>query len=242
MPNFICRKLMGYDTLSADDIAALEAACSVTIKAEADKTLVREDESPSDLLAILEGWACRYKILPDGGRQILGFLMPGDICDMSASVIVAMDHDVGTLTPVTLAKLSRRMTEALLHERPRLTRAFLWAQMVDEGILRAWLASLGRRDAYDRVGHLLCELWARAKNVGLVTDHQIDLPVTQTELSDALGLTPVHTNRVLRRLREEGLIVTGRGRLTIPDAVKLAKAVGFSANYLQGRNGRQLHQ
>lgn len=235
MPNFVCRKLMGYAELSADDIAALDAACSVTVKIGADRILVREGDSPSDVLAILDGWACRYKILIDGSRQILGFLMPGDICDMNASMLIAMDHDVGTLTPVTLARLSRRMMETLLYERPTLTRAFLWAQMVDEGTLRAWITSLGRRDAYDRVGHLLCELWARAKNVGLVTDHHIDLPITQTELSDALGLTPVHTNRILKRLREDGLIEIGRGTLTVPDVGALRKAVGFSVNYLQGR-------
>lgn len=230
--HIVIKKLAGYADLPQSDVDALVGACRHTTRIEADGRILEEGDRPGDVLAVLEGWAYRYKILKDGGRQILAFVIPGDFCDMSASVMEEMDHSIGTLTAVTLARIGRAEMEDLLGTRPALTRAFLWAQIVDEGILRAWLVSLGRRDAYQRVGHLLCELWARSKAVGLTTNHGISLPITQTELSDALGLTAVHTNRVLMRLRGEGLIELSGGMLDVPDAPGLARAAGYDNNYL----------
>lgn len=233
--NILIKKLLNYEDLPPADVAALEGACLGTVEVAADRKIIEEGDRPNDVLVVLDGWSIRYKILKDGSRQILAFLMPGDVCDMCASVVEEMDHSIATLTPVTLARIPRRKMEDLLVERPVLTRAFLWAQMVDEAILRAWLVSLGRRDALERVAHLFCELWARAKNVGLSLDHSIELPVTQTELSDALGLTAVHVNRMLQRLREDGLIDLNRGILKITDIEALGAAAGFDANYLHRR-------
>lgn len=239
--NILVRKLSGYDALSAEDGEAVEQACRATVRLGADRKIIEEGDKPSDVLVVLEGWAIRYKILEDGSRQILAFLLPGDLCDICASVLQEMDHGVATLTPVTLARIPRAKMEALLADRPILTRAMLWAQLVNDAVSRAWIVSLGRRDAFARVAHLFCELWARATNVGLALDHSIELPLTQTELSDALGLTAVHVNRVLQRLRSEGLIDLGGGILSIPDIGKLGKAAGFDANYLHRRiSGRRV--
>ena len=237
--NILVRKLEGLADLPAADAEALLRACSRTVRIGADRRIIEEGDRPDDVMAVLEGWAYRYKILKDGRRQILAFLMPGDFCDLAASVQTEMDHSIGTLTPVVLARIPRTTMETLLAERPALTKAFLWAQMVDEGVLRAWIVSLGRRDAFERVAHLLCELWSRARSVGLMEAGGIQLPITQAELSDALGLTAVHTNRVLGRLRDLGLVELRRGLLNIPDGAALGKAASFEPGYLHRQRGSE---
>ena len=117
-------------------------------------------------------------------------------------------------------------------QRPAVARAFWWATLVDEAVLRSWIVNIGRRDAYQSIGHLMCELYLRLKNVGLTDDHRFELPLTQEEIGDALGLTPVHVNRVLQRMRSEELISFSHGALAIHDYRKLEKASGFNANYL----------
>jgi CRP-like cAMP-binding protein len=119
-----------------------------------------------------------------------------------------------------------------LTDRPRLAKALWWATLVDEAVLRAWVVNVGRRDAFEAVGHLMCELYVRMKNVGLVTGHSFELPLTQEELADALGLTPVHVNRVLQRMRADDLISLKSGALQILDHQRLVAASGFNPNYL----------
>jgi CRP-like cAMP-binding protein len=113
-----------------------------------------------------------------------------------------------------------------------LTKALWWATLVDEGVLREWILNVGRRDAYERIAHLLCEMHARMKMVGLVEDGRLALPLTQQELADTTGLTAVHVNRTLQRLRKENLIEMSKGMLTILDVDGLREAAGFTGNYL----------
>lgn len=127
--------------------------------------------------------------------------MRGDCCDMHLSVGHVMDHNIATLTPASIATIPRARFEHIIETRPALTRALWWAQLVDEGILRAWIVSKGRRSSTQRVAHLMCELYIRARNIGLTSGDELELPLSQIVLSDALGLTAVHVNRVLRRLR-----------------------------------------
>jgi CRP-like cAMP-binding protein len=170
-------------------------------------------------------------LLPDGSRQITAFLIPGDFCDLHVTILGAMDHSIGTITRSRVAFISRGRMEALM-ERPAIARAFWWATLVDEAVLRSWIVNVGRRGAYEAIGHLMCELYVRLRSVGLTSDHCYELPLTQEEIGDALGLTPVHVNRVLQRMRGEGLISLDRGALTIHDYRRLEKASGFNPNYL----------
>jgi CRP-like cAMP-binding protein len=179
----------------------------------------------------VEGWAARYKLLPDGARQITAFLIPGDFCDLHVTILGEMDHGITTLTRSRVAFVPRARIEELT-ERPSLVKAFWWSTLVDEAILRAWIVNVGRRDAFEAVGHLICELYVRMKNIGLVDGRRFDLPLTQEEIGDALGLTSVHVNRVLQRLRSEDLISFRQGLLTIHDYPALEKASGFNPNYL----------
>lgn len=235
MSNAFIRKLSGHASLSEEDVALLEGACSAPKTVSARQDLIREGDEPGPIFVILEGWACRYKILPEGTRQITAFLMPGDCCDMHASVLERMEHSIATLTPARVATIRRARMEELIMTRQALSRAFWWTQLVDEDTLRAWMVSMGRRDSVQRVAHLMCELYVRARNIGLIDDDRFEMPLTQAVLGDALGLTAVHVNRVLRKLRLSGVMELAAGSLIIADISKLARIAGFDDTYLHRR-------
>ena len=197
--------------------------------------LIREGDKPSAVFLMLEGWACRYKLLPEGGRQIMAFLMPGDFCDMHVAILDEMDHTIATITKARVATIPRSTMENLVEATPRITHAFWRSQLIDEATLRAWIVSMGRRGSVERVAHLMCELYVRAHSIGLAGEDRLAFPLTQIVLADALGLTPVHINRVLRTLRVEGVMEIGRGMLVIADPQKLARIAGFDDNYLHRR-------
>jgi len=235
MSNAFVEKLRGYAALTREDAALLEAACSVVRDVPAREDLIREGDKPGPVFVVLKGWACRYKMLPEGSRQITALLMPGDFCDMHASVLDEMDHSIATLTPARVAMVPRKYLDELMDARPSIMRAFWWTQLVDEAVLRAWIVSMGRRNSVERVAHLMCELCVRARNIGLGEGDSLELPLTQSVLGDALGLTPVHVNRVLRKLRLSGVMELGAGVLVISDLAKLATIAGFDDNYLHRR-------
>lgn len=224
-------KLETLAPLSDEDRAALIAICADPRELGARRTIVREGERSGFVHLILSGWASRYSALPNGTRQITAFLIPGDVCDLHASVLGEVDDNVATLTRARITYVPRETMQALA-ARPAIARALWWATMADSAVLRGWLVNVGRRDAGESIGHLMCELYVRMRNVGLTTDHSYDLPLTQEEIADALGLTPVHVNRVLQRMRRDGLISLAGGALTIHDYRRLEKVSGFNPNYL----------
>ena len=221
--------------LSTGDRRLLEPACSNQQDVPAQHDLVREGDEPGPIYVLLQGWACRYKILPEGTRQITALLMPGDCCDLHASVLDRMEHSIATLTPARVALVPRRRMEQLIESRPTIMRAFWWTQLVDEDTLRAWIVSMGRRDSVQRVAHLMCELHLRARNIGMTDGVRAEMPLTQVVLGDALGLTPVHVSRVLKKLRLSGAMQLSGGTLVIDDLVKLAAVAGFDDAYLHRR-------
>ncbi|UZK70199.1 Crp/Fnr family transcriptional regulator [Sphingomonas sp. S1-29] len=235
MSNAFTDRLRGHGPLTDDDVQLLTSACHSIRGHRAGHHLIREGDRPDPVFVMLEGWAARYKILPDGGRQIMAFMLPGDFCDIHIAVLEAMDHSIVTLTKAKVASLPRQQMEALVEARPAITRAFWWSQLVDQGVLRAWIVSMGRRKAQERVAHLMCELYIRMHNIGLATDNQCEMPLTQVVLADAVGLTPVHVNRVLQGLRQAEVMDLRSGSLTILDPAKLARIAGFDDNYLHRR-------
>jgi CRP-like cAMP-binding protein len=224
-------KLETVMPLPEADRQALAALCVGAREMSARRNIIREGDRPDHIHLMVEGWAARYKLLPDGARQITAFLLPGDFCDLHVTILGEMDHGIATLTRAKVAFIPRATMEAL-NDRPGLVKAFWWATLVDEAVLRNWIVNVGRRDAFEAVGHLICELYVRMKNVGLAADRRFDLPLTQEEIADALGLTAVHVNRILQRLRADDLISFHRGRLAIHDYERLEKAAGFNPNYL----------
>jgi len=229
--NPLIAKLESVVSLAEEDRRALAALGEVARDIPARRNLIREGDRPDHVHLMIEGWAARYKLLPDGARQITAFLLPGDFCDLHVTILGEMDHGIVTLSRAKVAFIARATLDSLAG-RPGLARAFWWATLVDEAVLRAWIVNIGRREAFAAVGHLICELYVRMRTIGLVADHRFDLPLTQEEIADALGLTPVHVNRVLKRLRADDLISFRHGLLTIHDYGRLERASGFNPNYL----------
>lgn len=235
MANAFTNRLSGYASLNDADVGLLAGACRNVRELPAGHHLIMEGDSPDPVFIMLEGWACGYKILPDGGRQILAFMLPGDFCDIHIAVLKAVDHSIVTLTNAKVASVPRVQMEALVEAGPTISRAFWWSQLVDQSVLRAWIVSMGRRTANERIAHLMCELYIRMRNIGLATDDQCEMPLTQIVIADAVGLTPVHVNRVLKSLRLGNVMELRSGSLTIIDPAKLAEIAGFDGNYLHGR-------
>ena len=232
MSNVLFNKLSRFTDLSDADRRAIDLLCAHQITVEAKRTLIREGERPNDVYLLLEGWGYRYKMLPDGGRHILAYLIPGDLCDIHIFILKRMDHTLGLLSPATVAVISRETILEVMNKHPRIERALWWATLVDEAVLREWLVNIGTRDAYTRLAHLFCELWLRMRAVGLADEGSFSLPLTQEELGDTMGLTAVHVNRTLQKMRAKGMISLEKKKLTIHDPRRLALEAEFSPNYL----------
>jgi CRP-like cAMP-binding protein len=232
MLNPLVRKLQHAGELSSSDREALHTACSDVRRFEARIDIISEGDTPGDVHVVLEGFACRYKLLPDGGRQIMAWLVPGDFCDLHVAVLGYMDHAIATLSASSIAYVPRAKIEVLLTTSAELSRALWWATLVDEGVLREWLANMGRRPADKQVAHLFCELLLRLRAVDMAGDDTMDLPLTQVELADTVGLSSVHVNRVIQQLRDQGLI-SWRGKvLKVEDVAGLRAFADFDPNYL----------
>ena len=232
MPNPFIQKLEHGCDLTDADREQIQQAVSRPSTVAACETLIREGAVPKNVHVILEGFACRYKELSDGRRQITAYLVPGDLCDLHVNILREMDHSIGTLTPCKVARVPPETIEALMAASPRINRALWWATLIDVSTCREWMTSMGQRTAERQLSHLLCELLARLQAVNLADDNSYDLPITQSEFGDTLGLSAVHINRSLQVLRKDGLITLRHGRLTIMDVEQLKEFAGFTPNYL----------
>ena len=235
MSNRFIEKLGKFAVLDGTDIAMLEAATAQSRKVAARRDLISEGDRPGPVFVMISGWACRYNVTSEGGRQISAFLMPGDFSDMHVAVLAEMDHGIQTLTEAQVAKIDREQMKILFGTSGRIADALWLSQLVDQGTMRAWIVGMGRRTALAKVAHLLCELYLRADNVGLVRNGELVLPLTQIVLADALGLTPVHVNRVIRSLRLSEAIELRNRELVISDPAQLIRIAAFDANYLHRR-------
>jgi CRP-like cAMP-binding protein len=233
--NQFIEKLKLYSALDDGAVAALTQATANTRWVASRHDLIREGDRPGPVFVILEGWACRYKILPSGTRQVLAHLMPGDSCDLHIGLLAFMDHSIQTLTDVRVATIERADMDELLERHRGIAKAMYIGQLIDEGTMRAWITSMGRRTSIERVAHLMCELYLRARNVGLTQESTLEVPLSQTLLADSLGMTAVHINRVLKRFRLDEIMTFKRGGFTINDPSKLAQIAGFDENYLHRR-------
>ena len=227
----IAKLARGAD-LDDEDRATLTSVIRYPRKAPAREDLIREGDAPSNVHLVLEGFACRYTLLPNGRRQITAILIPGDLCDLHIAILGTVDHRIATLTPCTMAAIPSRTIEELTTSHPRITRALWWCMLVDEAILREWLVNIGQRPAIQRAAHLLCELLVRLQAVGHATGDSYAFPLTQHEFGEALGLSVVHINRVVQKLRDDGLIILKAGVLTVPDPERLKAFADFYPNYL----------
>lgn len=198
----------------------------------AHQDVMREGERLSECCLILEGFFCRHTIVSGGQRQILSFHLPGDMPDLASLHLEAADYSLGSLTPGRVAFVPHPALRQIMLQSPTLVDLFWRSTLIDAAIFRAWLASVGGRPAYQRIAHLFCELFVRMRSLGLTEEMGFMLPVSQSELGEALGLSPVHVNRMLQQLRHDGVIVS-RGRYHgFTDWARLQKAGDFDSAYL----------
>lgn len=231
-PNHLIAKLERFTRLAPADRAALIEITARRRQIGAQEDIVREGEAHGPLRVILEGWACRFKQLEDGRRQITAILLPGDLCDTHVNVLCEMDHSISAITPVVLAEISRDRLDTLVGQHPHIGLALWWDMLAAGSIQREWMVNLGQRDAAERLGHLFCEIFHRLQAVGLTQGFSCEMPLRQMDLAGITGVTSVHVNRCLQALRSEGLIALKNRRLTIPDLTALQRASLFSQAYL----------
>ncbi len=233
LENRLTRKLSAFVRLSRDDQTALDKVWTRTCQdIAAQHDLIREGDQPLHIRLILDGWACRYKTLEDGRRQIIGYFLPGDMCDLNVFILKRMDHSIKALNPVKCVALTPADFDELTVGHPRVMQALWWETLVSASIQREWTVNLGQRSALERLAHLLCELFVRLRAVGLTARNSCELPLTQIELADTLGLTAVHVSRTIKELRSRDLILLHDRQLEIPDLEALRRIAMFDADYL----------
>lgn len=233
MTNPFFRKLLRRDrSLTEAEARALDEAVSHRIEVDPDVELVRQDEISHQSLLLEQGWACRYGALPDGRRQILALHVSGDFVDLQSFPLKRMDHTVATLSRCRIAVYPHENLRRLSETMPHLTRLLWMATLIDAAILRQWLLGAGQRSALERAAHLICELFTRLDVVGAAPDGVFNLPLTQAELGDALGVSQVHANRVVGELRSRGLVTWRDETVRILDWPGLQALAEFDPTYL----------
>jgi CRP-like cAMP-binding protein len=228
----LIHKLAQLSDLDQEDRLVLgRLPCSLA-SVRAGQHLVREGATPTDCCLLVDGYACRYKVTADGGRQIVSFHMRGDILDLQHLLLSKADHHVQTITAATVAWVPKAAMHAVARERPAIGDALWKDTLIDASIFREWVLNVGRRDAKARIAHMLCEFLLRCEAAGLGSAERFDLPMTQEHIADATGLTSVHVNRMLRALEEDGVIKRHGREIRVGDWDLMKRVADFDPVYL----------
>ena len=228
----LVRKLLLTHPLTDEDQAAVLSLPNTVRTLENGQYVVREGDVPTHSCLVVSGFAVRHKITGNGARQIVNVHMAGDMVDLQNSLLKLADHNVQALTTMTAAFIPREALVELAFARTGVGKA-LWLETLIEGsIAREWIANVGRRDSRTRVAHLLCEFAYRLDAVGIGKECNYELPMTQEQIADAVGLTPVHVNRTLKALDADGLTTRSRRSVVINDLARLAEVGDFRSIYL----------
>ncbi len=226
------RKLESIFDLTTEERRTVEDLPVRIRDVKAGEALVREGDRPTHCCLVMAGLACRSKLVGDeGGRQIMSFHISGDVPDLQSLHLHVMDHDLGMLQAGKVAFIPHPDIRAMNERHPRIASALWRNTLIDAAIFRQWMVGIGRKTAYGRIAHLICELLVLARSVGLA-EYMIERTPTQEEFADALGLSLVHVNRTMRALRDDGLIATEGRRLTVLDWEGLRSAGDFDPAYL----------
>ncbi len=228
----IARKLGAFVVLSDEELSVLDELHRRRRTFVAGRDLVLQGQSDQSAYILASGWVCSYKIQRSGSRQIVDFQVPCDFLGLRSILFRTADHSIEPVTSVEASEIHVNDLLRAFSRTPRLATAVLWAASRDEAMVVEHLVDIGRRSAVERTAHFLLELGARLKLVGLATTEGYDCPLSQYMLADALGLSAVHVNRVLRQLREDGLLTFRKGRVSFDDFDRLVAAVDFDKAYL----------
>lgn len=237
----LLKKLLMWTHLDDSERSAVLALPHMESSVEKGGYIVRDGEKPRNSCLILSGFACRQKLVSDGEMQIMSIHMRGDFVDLQNSMLGTADHSVQALTQMRVANVPIEAVLQLCLEYPKVGLALWYDTLVDAAIFREWIVNVGRRGARKRLAHLLCEFAVRLEQAGLADKCDYVMPMTQAQLADCTGLTPVHINRTLKGLDEENLIVRTKGSVRIPDWHKLAEVGDFQSQYLQPQQERLLN-
>jgi CRP-like cAMP-binding protein len=232
VPPRFAKRIESVRSLSTEELDALGAVFGPAAIVEPSTDLLIEGERVRHGYILDDGWACKYRLLKDGRRQILNFVVPGDVVGAAGDLIRVSDHSVATLTPCRVHLFPATSFAAVGQRFPRVGEALLWSARRELAMLQERVVDLGRRTALERVAHLILELLHRLRVVGLADDGGFDLPLTQGMIGDALGLSIVHVNRTLRRLNEQRVILYRPGRITAIDTPALERIAEFDEDYL----------
>jgi CRP-like cAMP-binding protein len=227
VPLHLAKKLGTFMQLSEREAECLAGLQRSAISMKAGKGLVHEGQTGHLAYILQSGWACSFKLLPDGGRQIIAFPLPGDCVGLRSVLLRTSDHSFSALTDVVVSSVEASRMMEIFNEFPRLGAAILWAASRDEAMVVEHLVSIGRRTAIERTAHFFLELAERLRLVGLANDNEFACPLNQYVLADALGLSAIHVNRVLRQLRERNLLTLKERMVTVHDMRKLKELAGF---------------
>ncbi len=225
------RKLSAFVVFSEGEQETLVRLrrCRRTFRPE--REMIHEGQKIQSAFILESGWACSFKLLPDGGRQIIDFHVPGDVVGLRNILLHRSDRSVEAVTQVVASEIpASEISKSLLS--PNLASAVLWAAVREEATVAEHLVNIGRRPADVRTAHFLLELGTRLNTVGLGNETGFDCPLTQSHLADALGLSAVHVNRVLRRLREDGLLTFKRDQVSFNDLNRLRNFSSFTPEYV----------
>jgi CRP-like cAMP-binding protein len=225
-------KLRARDVLSAEEEQVFVRSIEEVQEIGAHRVIVRAGVTLSHSTLLLDGFACRYKDLADGQRQIQELHVPGDYVDLHGFLLKSLDHNVGAITAVRIALIPHDALREISEQHPHLARMLWFSTLLDASIQREHILSVGRRSALSRVAHLLCELFLRLEVAGLAEADRYRLPLTQNDIADATGLTPVHVNRMLKRLRDDGIATFRGGEVVLHDWGRLQRAAEFDPSYL----------
>jgi CRP-like cAMP-binding protein len=228
----LVKKLLLHALLDKQDQDAVLALPYVLRRLEGGRYIVREGDKPTHCCLVVSGFAVRHKLVEGGGRQIVNIHLAGDMVDLQNSLLTIADHNVQTLTGTEAAFIPREALIELAFERPAVGKALWLETLVEASIAREWIANVGRRDARARVAHLLCEFAYRLDAVGLGEECNYELPMTQEQLADTVGLTAVHVNRTLKALDAEGLTTRSQRSVKINDWQRMAQVADFRSTYL----------
>jgi CRP-like cAMP-binding protein len=233
--SILAKKLNTFVALSRDELKCLADMQRNPFKMKRGTQLTQEGQTGHKAFVLQAGWACSYKLLPDGGRQIISFPIAGDIVGLRSVLLRTADHSFSALTDSVVSAVEGVHILKCVTDFPRLGAALLWAASRDEAMVVEHLVNIGRRTALERTAHFFMELAERMTLNGNATETEFACPLSQFVLADALGLTSIHVNRVLRQLRERKLLTLRKGTAVILDLAGLRKLAGFQGGYLNAR-------
>lgn len=228
----LVRRLRTYSGISEQAIKEIHALPIVVREYPAEHAVVRDGERATECCLIVEGFCARSKTISNGNRQILSIHIPGEIPDLMSLFLHVMDHDLTTLTPCTLGFIQHEALQPMYHRAPEVAEAFWRDTLIDSAMFREWIVNVGQRPAAARLAHVAVELRERLRIIGRLEGSSFEMPLTQEQIGEALGVTAVHVNRVIKQLRQDGILDLNRGRATVLDERKFQELAEFDGRYL----------